>query len=71
MHKHLTQNEHYYIWLSLATFISISKIGQNLKVARSTVQRELKRNCRSGKAYEPYYAQAMSEAKQRLRTKEI
>jgi transposase, IS30 family len=63
MYKHLAQEERYYIWLSIANKVSISKIARDLKVARSTVQRELKRNCRLGKAYEPYHAQLIAKSR--------
>lgn len=63
MHKHLAQKERYYIWISIANLVSISKIARDLKIARSTVQRELKRNCRPGKSYEPYHAQVIASAR--------
>ena len=61
MYKHLTQTERHYIWLRIANKISIMQIAKDLKIAKSTIYRELKRNHAKDKVYEPYSAQKLAE----------
>jgi len=53
MIKHLTQTERYYIWKRIANFDSISQIARDLKVNKSTISRELKRNKNASGFYLP------------------
>ena len=61
MYKHITQSERYYIWQRIAALDIASKIAKDLKVDRSTIYREIKRNKNSHGVYISGAAQLKSE----------
>lgn len=56
MAKHLTQAQRYYICLQVASYVKPSSIAKALKVHRSTVYREIRRNSRGEDDYDSDYA---------------
>ena len=56
MAKHLTQHQRYYICLQIASGISQSRIAKVLKVNKSTISRELRRNSRGVSDYDSSHA---------------
>ena len=60
MSKHLTQTERYYICLQIASGFSQTSIANALKVNKSTISREIRRNSRGENDYDSSYADKQS-----------
>lgn len=65
MPKHLAQTQRYYICLRIASFDNIKNIAKALKVHKSTVYREIKRNKSLDNNYDSTIAHKKSEIRRR------